>query len=593
MIKKFIVFLFLSLFLVGGFGMNTSLGGSTDKGKASLAPQGSTTISMKDKGSESEQVTRATIGMGNITVGGNELAGEDPALAGLNRNTDNAQEIARDMITGALDGSVTVDNRIFSPSGWKQIAKQHEDLGENAAKAALGATGLLANTGRVIYDAATTGEVDETVDNWKAGQTKIVDIVNVGTTGRNTLNNLSEGQDVNDIQDAVNGGAKIYYDENDKNPGFYDVNNRDNTDINGVYLNAAQGTATNTSQFMNTWGHEGAHPYTDSENVATSVGGFTDSMWGWSNALNFTSTNTDGSTTSQDWAYQQMVNTNSGTTLVNNTYQAQSVKPEDRRNTDPLTIAVVTAVALTGGMMAHQETLNPMEALDKTAKDLKQGNSDLRDILWDKYPEAMDAIDDGIDTVNREIMAPFTPSLEAIGQAVNSGLDLAADGLQAGTTALTGNENWLDENYLTRDALNMALTIGGASVTVGNVSKVGATTSGTNVANKLDNAVAKTTSNPVTQNVNLSAGKLDQLNSLVKKAEETKYGTKLVPDSKGGGIWRNDKNQLPDGNYREFDVNPKGKDKRDTERIVIDTNTGAAYYTPDHYETFIKIKDGK
>ncbi|MBN1281833.1 MAG: hypothetical protein JW985_02585 [Alphaproteobacteria bacterium] len=40
-----------------------------------------------------------------------------------------------------------------------------------------------------------------------------------------------------------------------------------------MYLNAAQGTATNTDQFMNVWGHEGAHEYTDSEKVANSVGG--------------------------------------------------------------------------------------------------------------------------------------------------------------------------------------------------------------------------------------------------------------------------------------------------------------------------------
>ncbi len=64
---------------------------------------------------------------GNITVGGDT----NPELAGLNRDTDKVQEITKDEITGALDSSVTVDNRIFSESGREQIAKQHEDFVDN------------------------------------------------------------------------------------------------------------------------------------------------------------------------------------------------------------------------------------------------------------------------------------------------------------------------------------------------------------------------------------------------------------------------------------------------------------------------------
>ena len=75
-------------------------------------------------------VTHATIGAGNITVGGDT----NPELAGLNRDVDNSQEITRDEITGALDGSVTVDNRVFTESGRDQIADQHENLGENLAQ---------------------------------------------------------------------------------------------------------------------------------------------------------------------------------------------------------------------------------------------------------------------------------------------------------------------------------------------------------------------------------------------------------------------------------------------------------------------------
>ena len=111
-----------------GFGINSGIGGNrTDMGEYNLHPSGSTTIGMTDKGSTTEQTTHATIGAGNITVGGDT----NPELAGLNRDVDNSQEITRDEITGALDGSVTVDNRVFTESGRDQIADQHENLVDN------------------------------------------------------------------------------------------------------------------------------------------------------------------------------------------------------------------------------------------------------------------------------------------------------------------------------------------------------------------------------------------------------------------------------------------------------------------------------
>lgn len=60
---------------------------------------------------------------------------------------------------------------------------------------------------------------------------------------------------------------------------------------------------------------------------------------------------------------------------------------------------------------------------------------------------------------------------------------------------------------------------------------------------------------------------------------------------KGAQIWENNKNQLPvEGDYKEYDIDPKiSGQPRNAERIVIDVNTGDAWYTPDHYETFIKM----
>ena len=62
----------------------------------------------------------------------------------------------------------------------------------------------------------------------------------------------------------------------------------------------------------------------------------------------------------------------------------------------------------------------------------------------------------------------------------------------------------------------------------------------------------------------------------------------------GGRTFGNRERRLPRGSYREYDVNPKVPGKnRGTERIVIEQRTGKAYYTADHYETFIPMNRGR
>jgi guanyl-specific ribonuclease Sa len=62
------------------------------------------------------------------------------------------------------------------------------------------------------------------------------------------------------------------------------------------------------------------------------------------------------------------------------------------------------------------------------------------------------------------------------------------------------------------------------------------------------------------------------------------------PGYVGGRTFHNRERHLPKGRYREYDVNPKLRGRpRDEERIVIEQNTGKAYYTGDHYRTFIAL----
>jgi len=75
---------------------------------------------------------------------------------------------------------------------------------------------------------------------------------------------------------------------------------------------------------------------------------------------------------------------------------------------------------------------------------------------------------------------------------------------------------------------------------------------------------------------------------LLKRLRE-RDGTPL-PGYIGGRDFQNRERRLPRGRYREYDVNPKIRGRsRDAERLVIEQRTGKAYYTGDHYRTFIPL----
>jgi ribonuclease T1 len=58
----------------------------------------------------------------------------------------------------------------------------------------------------------------------------------------------------------------------------------------------------------------------------------------------------------------------------------------------------------------------------------------------------------------------------------------------------------------------------------------------------------------------------------------------------GGRAFHNRERRLPAGRYREYDVQPRVPGQaRGRERLVIDQTTGRAYYTGDHYRTFVPL----
>ena len=108
-----------------GSNFSISIGANkTDQNDINLHPQGTTT----NKGEEKERITRATIGGGSILVkdkingkdiliNENNKSNQNTLLSDLNRDINKSQEITKNQITGALDGSMTIDNRLFTEGG--------------------------------------------------------------------------------------------------------------------------------------------------------------------------------------------------------------------------------------------------------------------------------------------------------------------------------------------------------------------------------------------------------------------------------------------------------------------------------------------
>ncbi|MCH2001571.1 hemagglutinin repeat-containing protein, partial [Acinetobacter seifertii] len=111
-----------------GFNVSSTIGKTTQEkdGEKGKYPNGSTTLGLQSDGQETEQLTKATMGLGTVK-NTTELT---------NRDINTTQEITRDQTTGMLNGSVTVDHRLLSESGRAEIVQQQKDLPENAKKSA-------------------------------------------------------------------------------------------------------------------------------------------------------------------------------------------------------------------------------------------------------------------------------------------------------------------------------------------------------------------------------------------------------------------------------------------------------------------------
>jgi len=105
-------------------------------------------------------------------------------------------------------------------------------------------------------------------------------------------------------------------------------------------------------------------------------------------------------------------------------------------------------------------------------------------------------------------------------------------------------------------------------------------------------------SSPVTAKAGASATTGIQDVAAAELPPQARQTLKLIetggpyPYRQDGTVFRNRERLLPpepDGYYREFTVQPQGTSGRGPRRIIAGKN-GERYYTPDHYQSFLRIE---
>ncbi|AKL98199.1 hemagglutinin repeat-containing protein [Endomicrobium proavitum] len=358
-----------------GFGLSTSIGTSqSDKGKTNVAPNGSTTLTLKNTGEEKEQTTKATIGNGTIIINGEVIASESEAIHGLNRDITNTQETTKDIITGALDASATIDNRallgfiktevkdkdgkvIGYTTGYQSIANDFKYLPGNAVKATAGALSTAASPLTAIYASITASKnssengensaYDKTdiISVWKANQSaNATGILRGGSEEAGTIvEKIKAGKATPEEIQALakmtaDGKSNLMYSEKGElidSAGKVVLGFNDIKEHQG-YVNLGNGAATNALTFALTDAEERAHNYTGNESIAK---GAAKSELTYYNAVSWltggktiteNNSNTGGYGTLTQLSWNNTYNTSNNTLLKENTQKANQVKLEDK-----------------------------------------------------------------------------------------------------------------------------------------------------------------------------------------------------------------------------------------------------------------------
>ncbi|GHU88026.1 hypothetical protein AGMMS49941_11950 [Deferribacterales bacterium] len=257
---------------VSGIGAKPGVGDNPDN--STIEAKG--TIGVTNTGHEKEGTTRATIGEGNIVV----RDGSD--ISGLNRDIDRAQTVERDTTTGALDGKLEIDSRLFTTAGQEEILDSFTGFYRNTVMAGMGATGTVLQSLVSVYSVAINDSISasEIVNVWQTYQLHKAYGVKGGASEEvhNLMDNITNGnatpEDLRSLSSLIRGkAANIMYADSsevftDEDGNKYAVMGKHDNSTGIGAVNTANGAATNARTFLETDAHEAAHNSSRNEAVA-------------------------------------------------------------------------------------------------------------------------------------------------------------------------------------------------------------------------------------------------------------------------------------------------------------------------------------
>jgi len=255
---------------------------------------------------DKEQTTYATIGNGTITIAGNEVNetnNNSDLIRDLNRDINNSQVITKDQTVDTIEGNVKfgiedksakdalqswvrADQAITGAvkqaaknAGNDELAKDISKLETDITKGMTVASGTVLNVLTAMYDVISDEKTNISDLSSQVSNSQMV-LNKQQDYDRDTINELGvDDKTIKEIKTATNGDANVYYDETDVDENGNQKYGKHDNDTNESYINAANGTASDTKLFVETLGHELTHDNTDSEVVADNVGDYAVTSW--------------------------------------------------------------------------------------------------------------------------------------------------------------------------------------------------------------------------------------------------------------------------------------------------------------------------
>jgi len=230
---------------------------------------GSTTVGLTSNGHKTEQDTLATLGGGNITKKDGS-AHEEGLVESANSDLNNSQVITKDQQTGGLDATVTVDHRLLSGDGLKDIAEDFEDTVDHAEEIGVSVQQVASLDSVGIEDFA--GLVNDKAEI-RTGVAQIHDQEN--EEGENELRDVINDSEASaeETQDALSALAQALTGDESQQVDLYNEGENGTENLKGFYddadgqiaLNTQQTDMTDVSDKVEVVGHESYHAKLDQE----------------------------------------------------------------------------------------------------------------------------------------------------------------------------------------------------------------------------------------------------------------------------------------------------------------------------------------